>query len=41
MVLELYCTKAGRKREGRKRKRGQPWPRGEKLEGRQKRRNRE
>jgi hypothetical protein len=26
MVLELYCRKAGRKREGRKRERGQPWP---------------
>ena len=29
MVLELYCRKAGRKREG-KRERDQPWPRGEK-----------
>jgi hypothetical protein len=28
MVLELYCRKAGRKREGRKRERGQPWPHG-------------
>ena len=29
MVLELYCRKAGRKREDRKRERGWPWPRGE------------
>jgi hypothetical protein len=29
MVLELYWRKAGRKREGRKRERGQPWPHGE------------
>ena len=35
MVLELYCRKAGRKREGRKRERGQPWPLGEKEEGRE------
>jgi hypothetical protein len=28
MGLELYCRKAGGKREGRER--GQPWPRGEK-----------
>ena len=36
MVLELYCRKAGRKREGRKRERGQPWPRGERgKEGRE------
>jgi hypothetical protein len=35
MVLELYCRKAGGKREGRKRKRVQPWPRGEKGEGRE------
>ena len=27
MVLELYCRKAGGKREGRKRERGWPWPR--------------
>jgi hypothetical protein len=26
MVLELYCRKAGEKREGRKRERGWPWP---------------
>ena len=38
MVLELYCRKAGRKREGRKRERGQPWPRGEWGEGRERRR---
>jgi hypothetical protein len=25
MVLELYCKKAGGKREGRKRERGWPW----------------
>jgi hypothetical protein len=29
MVLELYCRKAERKREGRKRERGCPWPYGE------------
>ena len=34
MVLELYCRKAERKREGRKRERGRPWPHGEKGEGR-------
>jgi hypothetical protein len=32
MVLELYCRKAGEKREGRKR-RGQPWPSGGQGEG--------
>jgi hypothetical protein len=32
MALELYVRKAGGKRKG-KRKRGQPWPRGEKEEG--------
>jgi hypothetical protein len=31
MVLELYCRKAGGKREG-KRERDWPWPRGEKGE---------
>ena len=31
MVLELYCRKAGGKREG-KRKRDWPWERGEKGE---------
>jgi hypothetical protein len=35
MVIEFYCRKAGRKREGRKRERGQPWPLGEKEEGRE------
>jgi hypothetical protein len=29
MVLELYCRKAGGKREDGKRERGRPWPRGE------------
>jgi hypothetical protein len=29
MVLELYCRKAERQREGRKKVRGQPWPHGE------------
>jgi hypothetical protein len=32
MVLALYCRKTGRKREGRKRKRGWPWPCGERGE---------
>jgi hypothetical protein len=32
MVLELYCRKAGRKREGRER--GRRWPRREREEGR-------
>jgi hypothetical protein len=36
MVLELYCRKAGRKRDGRKRERGWPWPCGEMGEGREK-----
>jgi hypothetical protein len=35
MVLELYCRKAGRKRKGRKR--DQPWPHGERGEGRERR----
>jgi hypothetical protein len=35
MVLELYCRKAGRKREGRKRDRDQPWLRGERGEGKE------
>jgi hypothetical protein len=30
MVLELYCRKAGGKKEGGKRERDQPWQRGEK-----------
>ena len=33
MVLELYFRKAGRKREGRKRERGWPWPHGERGKG--------
>ena len=37
MVLELYYRKAGGKREGRKRERGWPWPRGERGEGRRRR----
>jgi hypothetical protein len=42
MVLGLYCGKAGGKREGRKRERGWPWPRGERgWEGRERRRARD
>jgi hypothetical protein len=41
MVLEFYCRKAGRKREGRKRERGWPWPRGERGGGRERRRARD
>jgi hypothetical protein len=41
MVLELYCTKAERKKEGRKRERGQPLPCGEKGEGRERKRARD
>jgi hypothetical protein len=41
MVLELYCRKAGGKREGRKKERGRPWPFGERREGRERRRARE
>jgi hypothetical protein len=37
MVLELYCRKAGRKKEGRKKERGWPWPCGKKGEGRERR----
>ena len=33
MVLELSCRKAEKKREGRKRERGWPWPCGERGEG--------
>jgi hypothetical protein len=33
MVLEFYCRKAGRKREGRKKERGGPWPPGERGKG--------
>jgi hypothetical protein len=39
MVLELYCRKAGRKREGRKRERGRPWPCKENSEGRKRARD--
>jgi hypothetical protein len=39
MILELYCRKAGRKREGRER--GQPWPCGEGGRERERRRARE
>jgi hypothetical protein len=39
MVLELYCRKAERKREGRER--GWPWPQGDREEGRERRRGRE
>jgi hypothetical protein len=35
MVLELYCRKARRKRESRKKERGWLWPRGERGEGRE------
>jgi hypothetical protein len=41
MVLELYYRKSEGRREGRKRERGWPWPRGEKGEGRERRRARE
>jgi hypothetical protein len=41
MVLELYCRKAGRKREGRKRERGRSWPRGGRGGGRERGRARE
>jgi hypothetical protein len=40
MVLELYCRKTGRKRESRKKERGQPWLCGERGEGRERRRAR-
>jgi hypothetical protein len=40
MVLEHYCRKAGRRREGRK-KTGLPWPCGERGEGRGERRARD
>jgi hypothetical protein len=39
MVLELYCRKAGGKREG-KRERYWPWSRGEKGERRERRKAR-
>jgi hypothetical protein len=41
MVLELYCRKAGGKREGKKRERDRPWPRGKKGETRERRKARE
>jgi hypothetical protein len=41
IVLELCCGKAERKREGRKRVRGWPWPCGERVEGRKRRMARE
>jgi hypothetical protein len=41
MVLEIYCRKAGRKREGRKRERGPPWPHGERGKGRERRKARD
>jgi hypothetical protein len=41
VLLELYCRKTERKREGRKKERGRPWPRGERGEGRVRRRARE
>jgi hypothetical protein len=37
MALELYCRKAGRKRECRKREKGWPWPHGERGEGKERR----
>jgi hypothetical protein len=36
MVLELFCRKAGEKREGRKRERDRAWPHGERGEGKEK-----
>ena len=30
IILELYCRKAGRKRKGRQKESGWPWPCGEK-----------
>ena len=41
MVLELYYRKAERKREGRKKERGQPCPCVERGEGRERRRARD
>jgi hypothetical protein len=41
MVLELYCRKAGKKREGKMRERGQSWPHGERGGGREIRRARD
>jgi hypothetical protein len=37
LFLELYCRKAGRKREGRKKERGWPWQRGERGKGERRR----
>jgi hypothetical protein len=39
MVLKFYCRKVERKREGRMR--GQPWPRGEREDRRERRRSRD
>jgi hypothetical protein len=36
MVLELFCRKAGEKREGRKTERVRGWPHGERGEGKEK-----
>jgi hypothetical protein len=33
MILELYCRKAERKREGKKKEKGQPWTLGKKVGG--------
>jgi hypothetical protein len=41
MVLELYCRKAGGKREDKKRERDWPWTRGDKGERKKKKRVRE
>jgi hypothetical protein len=42
IVLELYCRKAGRKeRREKERGRGWPWPRGERGEGKERKRARE
>ena len=41
IVLELYCRKAGRKREDRKKERSQPWPGGKRRKERERRRARE
>jgi hypothetical protein len=41
MVLELYCRKAGRKREDRNRERDWPWPHGGGGGGRERRRARD
>jgi hypothetical protein len=41
MVLELYCRKVGKKREGRNKESGQPWPCGDRGLGRERRRARD